>query len=88
MVGEEVFRALVELETLKQISEDVVFRTQDFEKIKGQVVDTLRKNQTLTVAQFRDLFSTSRKYALAVLEYLDEIGLTERIGDERRLKKN
>jgi selenocysteine-specific elongation factor len=38
------------------------------------------------VAQFRDLFQTSRKYALAVLEHLDEVGVTQRDGDLRRLK--
>jgi len=38
------------------------------------------------VAEVRDRFHTSRKYALALLEHLDLTGVTVRIGDERRLK--
>ncbi len=85
-VGEEVYQALIELDILKQVSADVVFRTQDFEQIRQQVVAALQRDGTITVAQFRDLFNTSRKYALAVLEYLDETGVTRRDGDLRRLK--
>jgi selenocysteine-specific elongation factor len=40
----------------------------------------------LTVAQFRDMFDTSRRYALAFLEHLDSTGVTQRDGDLRRLK--
>jgi len=85
-VGEDIYHALIELETLKQVSDDVVFRTQDFDKIVQQVVDALKNSGTITIALFRDRFNTSRKYALATLEYLDEIGITQREGDERRLK--
>ncbi|MGV2434996.1 MAG UNVERIFIED_CONTAM: SelB C-terminal domain-containing protein [Anaerolineae bacterium] len=35
----------------------------------------------------RDHLQTSRKYALAYLEYLDRLGITTRNGDERRLKR-
>jgi serine/threonine protein kinase len=40
---------------------------------------------TATLAQVRDLFDTSRKYAQAILEHLDEEGITKRVGDERVL---
>jgi hypothetical protein len=32
------------------------------------------------------MFSTSRKYALALMEYLDTQGITKRVGDERVLR--
>jgi selenocysteine-specific elongation factor len=88
LVGEEVYYALLDLKILVQVTTDVVFRSEDFENITRQVKDTLVKNSTITVAQFRDMFNTSRKYALAVLEYLDEIGVTLREGDLHRLKSN
>jgi selenocysteine-specific elongation factor len=47
-------------------------------KTKGQV----------SLAEVRDLFGTSRKYAQALLEYLDSIGITIRIGDFRKLKSS
>lgn len=85
-VGEDVYQALIEMGMLKQVSTDVVFRAEDFEQIRQKVVAALQKDGTITVSQFRDMFNTSRKYALAALEYLDETGLTERDGDLRRLK--
>ena len=35
--------------------------------------------------EVRDRFKTSRKYALALMEYLDKQGITKRKGDERVL---
>jgi selenocysteine-specific elongation factor len=39
----------------------------------------------ITVAEFRDQFNTSRRYALAFLEHLDAVGITLREGDIRHL---
>jgi selenocysteine-specific elongation factor len=47
----------------------------------------LAKNKTVTVAQVRDAFNTSRKYALALLEYTDQQHITRRVGDERVLRE-
>ncbi|MCD6027878.1 MAG: selenocysteine-specific translation elongation factor, partial [Thermomicrobiales bacterium] len=38
---------------------------------------------TMTLAQFRDHFGTSRKYAQAALEHLDRLKYTRRVGDDR-----
>ncbi len=86
-VGEDLFRMLVERGDLIQLSEDVVYSSDQFEKLKNEVIDYLRKNSTITVADFRDKYQTSRKYALAFLEYLDQINVTHRDGDFRRLTK-
>jgi selenocysteine-specific elongation factor len=40
----------------------------------------------VSLAQVRDLFGTSRKYAQAFLEHLDELRLTRRVGDVRVLR--
>jgi selenocysteine-specific elongation factor len=39
----------------------------------------------MTVAEFRDLLCTTRKYALPYLEYLDSNNITMRVGDVRKL---
>jgi selenocysteine-specific elongation factor len=46
----------------------------------------LEREGTVTLAQVRDLFGTSRKYAQALLEHLDEQRITRRVGDERVLR--
>ena len=44
-------------------------------------------NETLTLAQLRDALGTSRKYALALLEYFDRNRWTRKEGDFRRVDK-
>jgi hypothetical protein len=39
------------------------------------------------VAETRDLFQTSRKYALGFLEHLDAKGVTRRVDDKRMLRQ-
>jgi selenocysteine-specific elongation factor len=85
-VGEDVYAALVELGQLTQVSPEVVFRKADYEKMVAAVREAIAKNGQVTAAEVRDLFNTSRKYALGLLEHLDAIGVTVRDGDARRLK--
>lgn len=84
-VGEEVFNALIALGQLEQVSAEVVFRRQDYDDLLAAVRRQLEQEGTLTVAQFRDRFNTSRRYALAFLEHLDALNVTRRDGDLRRL---
>ncbi|MDR1705362.1 MAG: selenocysteine-specific translation elongation factor [Clostridiales bacterium] len=45
----------------------------------------LERNGEMTLAQFRDVLGTSRKYAQLILERFDAERLTVRVGDVRRL---
>lgn len=86
-VGSDVYAYLLESGELKQVSADVVFSQSTFERMVATVRQTLEEEGTITVAQVRDRFETSRKYALALMEHLDDIGVTVREGDSRRLPK-
>lgn len=83
-VGEDVYQALLDLGELVQVSPEVVFRKVDYERMVGLVQQHFQQMPTLTVIQFRDRLNTSRKYALALLEHLDSLGLTLREGDFRK----
>lgn len=85
-VGEDVFQAMVELEMLVPVSGEVVFRKQDYDQMVAEVKALIRELGTVSAAQVRDHFHTSRRYALALLEHLDQIGVTVRQGDVRKLK--
>lgn len=39
----------------------------------------------MSIAEFRDLLGTTRKYALPLIEYLDSKKITLRVGDQRKL---
>ncbi|NIV34412.1 MAG: hypothetical protein GWN58_34625, partial [Anaerolineae bacterium] len=85
-VGSEVLSALVEQGDLLKLNDDVIFLTETYEGMRDRVVAHLREHGSITVAQVRDMFGTSRKYALALLGYLDEKRITRRVGDERVLR--
>jgi len=38
-------------------------------------------NDSMTLAQLRDLLNTSRKYAQALVEYFDKVHITRKDGD-------
>ncbi len=80
-LGEEMYNALLDQELLVQVSPEVVFRKQDYEVMLAKVRQQILASGAITVAQFRDLFNTSRKYALGLLEHLDATGMTVREGD-------
>jgi selenocysteine-specific elongation factor len=85
-VGAEVLNALVEQGQLIKLNEDVIFLTETYEGMRDRLVAHLQEQGSITVAQVRDMFGTSRKYALAFLGHLDEKRLTRRVGDERVLR--
>jgi selenocysteine-specific elongation factor len=86
-VGEEVYYALVDLGQLRQLNNEVVYTPDTYAQIIQQITDYLRQHGTINAAQTRDLFNTSRKYAIGLLEHLDDIKVTRRVGDERELYK-
>ncbi len=85
-VGEDVYNALLVLGSLVSVSAEVVFRQQDYAQMVSEVRRLLQQQGTISAAQVRDHFNTSRKYVLALLEHLDASGVTVREGDVRRLK--
>ncbi len=84
-IGDDLVRFLLESGSLVQVSEDVIFKADTYEGMVDQVKEELKESGTLTVADVRDKFQTSRKYALALMEHLDAVGVTVREGDARRL---
>lgn len=85
--GEEVFNALLESGELIAVSQEVVFRKADYEEMTGRIRATIIQNGQVTLAEVRDLFGTTRKYAQALLEHLDAVEVTVRSGDVRKLGK-
>jgi selenocysteine-specific elongation factor len=85
--GEEVLNALLEMDELIAVSSDVIFRTKDYDLMVSMIRNAIVQSSRISLAEARDLFDTSRKYAQALLEHLDAIGITSRDGDFRKLKK-
>ena len=84
-LGEELFQAVLDTGILFAAAPDVVFRKEDLEKMIAEIRRLITQNGPITAAQVRDHFKTSRKYSLALLEYLDRAKITIREGDYRHL---
>jgi selenocysteine-specific elongation factor len=84
-LGDDLYYALIDLGRLRQLNAEVVYEQGQFAKIKERVIEFLRQNGEIDAAQARDLLQTSRKYAIAILEHLDDIKVTRRVGDVRVL---
>jgi selenocysteine-specific elongation factor len=79
---------LIESGQLLQVSQDVVFQVVDYQDMVAKIEQRIVEANSLAVAEVRDMFDTTRKYALALMEHLDEVGVTVRDGDVRRLAPN
>jgi selenocysteine-specific elongation factor len=81
----ELTRVLAEQRRIVLVGEQLAFTPEAFDEMRERVVARLRERGRVTVADVRDLFGTSRKYVLGLLEYLDRTRVTRRVGDDRVL---
>lgn len=83
---EEVLKA-IEGEEVLRLGEKNVMLKSAFDEVSKKVVDYLKENETMTLAEFRDLTGASRKYGMMTLEYMDKLGITRRKENMRILAK-
>ncbi len=70
-----------------RVGDGVAFTPEAYAEMTARIVAHLREHGAITLAQVRDMFGTSRKYAQALLEHMDGEHITRRVGDERVLLK-
>ncbi|MFC2010546.1 SelB C-terminal domain-containing protein, partial [Chloroflexota bacterium] len=68
-----------------KLSDSVVFSTPVYNEMVEKVNSHIKSNGKVTLGEVRDMLKTSRKYAQALLEHLDEKKITRRVGDDRVL---
>ena len=87
-INTEIQSLLLSEGKIIKIAEGLFFHTDAYIKMKDQISNYLSQHETITVAEARTLFDSSRKYILPVLEYFDDHKFTRRDGDVRRLIKS
>ena len=85
-VDAEVLSWLVDQGKVARVSESVVFSATAYEEMVDRISGHLREKGEVTVADVRDMFGASRKYALALMDHLDQQRITRRVGDVRVLR--
>ncbi|MEW6109490.1 MAG: selenocysteine-specific translation elongation factor [Nitrospirota bacterium] len=68
-----------------RINDSLYISASSYANMISSLKDFFSKKSEMTVAEFRDLLNTTRKYALPLLEYLDSNNITIRTGDVRKL---
>ncbi len=85
-IDTELVAALAEKGEVVRASEDVVFLKSAYEEMVEGVRKHASESGQITITDVREMFGTSRKYTLALLEHLDRLQITRRVGDERVLR--
>lgn len=85
LLGDDVYTALLDLGQLIQLNAEVVYDSSVYDDIVQRIQAYLSANGKISAAELRDLLHTSRKYAIAILEHLDDTHKTRRQGDYRVL---
>jgi selenocysteine-specific elongation factor len=79
----ETLAALEHLGEVAKIADGVYFAPEAWDALVRGTLAFIDQNGSMTLSQFRDHFGTSRKYAQAALEHLDQVKYTRRVGDDR-----
>jgi selenocysteine-specific elongation factor len=69
-----------------KIKGDMYFHRDTIEDLKQKAIVYLTAKKEMTPSDFKSVVDVSRKYMIPLLEYLDEIKLTIRVGDKRILR--
>ena len=81
----DLLNLLIKQRRVVKVSDSVVFSASAYDEMVRKIVAHIKVHGKITLAETRDLFNTSRKYAQALLEHLDQEKVTRRVGDERVL---
>ncbi len=82
----DLLRLLADEGRTVRINDSLHLDREILEKIRGELKKFLDEKKEITMAEFRDLAKTSRKFAVPLMEYFDSQKLTQRVGDKRVLR--
>lgn len=68
-----------------RLDSDIVMHREFYEKATKLMLEHAKANGAISLADFRDMLATSRKYAVALLDFYDKLGITVRQDDVRVL---
>jgi selenocysteine-specific elongation factor len=84
--AQQAMRFLCETGELIALSENLAMRAEDFVALRSTIEAQLRGGRSATVSELRLATGSTRRVLVPLLEKLDQIGLTKREGDRRRLR--
>ncbi len=80
--AEVVVLMMIDEGKVLRINEEMFTMKHLMDEAKEKIQNHLKEENLITIAQVRDMFSTSRKSAKPILEYMDSIKVTKKTGGE------
>lgn len=85
---EEILELGLETKKWIRIGEDIYYTLAQLEKFQQIMKQLALEKKGFSAADVRNILETSRKYAIPLLEYFDEIGFTTRVEDLRYVNES
>jgi len=82
-----VLHMLIDEKAIVKTKDDLYFDARSIETLEQKLVSFLKKNESITTPDFKDMTQVSRKFVIPLIEYFDSINLTIRVGDTRQLRR-
>ena len=80
--AEDVVLMMIDEGKVLRINEEMFTMKHLMDEAKEKIQNHLKEENLITIAQVRDMFSTSRKSTKPILEYMDSIKVTKKTGGE------
>jgi selenocysteine-specific elongation factor len=84
---QQALRFLIDQGEIVEVSSEIVVLREAAEQMQTAVTEFLSKHGSATASQIRQKIGTTRRVIIPFLEYLDRMGVTRRIADQRMLAK-
>ena len=84
--GKEIIDFLIQEGEIVKLSDGILLESKNYDIIKNKLIDFLKINGSISIAQVRELLGISRKYIIPLLNKMDEEKITQRKENVRILK--
>jgi selenocysteine-specific elongation factor len=84
----QALRFLIDQGEVVEAGSEIVLLRDAAKEMEKTIAEFLADNRSATAGQIRERIGTTRRVIIPFLEYLDRIGVTRRIGDQRVLANN
>jgi selenocysteine-specific elongation factor len=81
--AQKILHLLYRDKVLVKVEDDAVFHQSALRDLLNRLAEFKTKSAMIHIAEFKELAGVSRRYAIALLEYLDQERVTQRSGDDR-----
>ena len=84
--GKEIIDFLIQEGEITKLSDGILLESKNYDIMKNKLIDFLKINGSISIAQVRELLGISRKYIIPLLNKMDEEKITQRKENVRILK--